>query len=714
MHVSRFSFRAFARIALFSLLAGSAWSLQAQTTEAPPVNPPLNPPANPSVDPAAAPPTKMEDVVVIGRSADLVGTADASSEGSVGYVELASRPFLRRGEILEVIPGVVITQHSGGGKANQYFLRGFNLDHGTDFSISVDGMPVNLRSHAHGQGYADLNFIIPEFVQSVDYTKGPFAAEVGDFSAAGAAEFNLFRKLPQNFVTVEAGEHDYGRLAVGDTSLAPDGSATTVGFEATRDNGPWSLAENLRRYSGMVRHLWTGPNDQEFSVTALGYRAEWNSTDQVPLRAIEGGLIGRYGNIDPSDGGETERASLSFDWTAHASDATTRVNAYAIYYRLNLFSNFTYFLDDPVNGDQFNQRDRRGVFGASIEHTATVNWWGRKTEGTVGVQVRDDLIGELGLRHTSQRALVNVISDDDVQEASAGVFAKATTHWSDWVRTEAGLRGDAYDFKVDSDNPLNSGHRTAAIASPKLGLVLGPWDKTEFYFNAGLGFHSNDARGTTIRVSPTDGSPVERDSPLVRSRGLEAGVRTSAWPGLVSTVSVWLLDLDSELVFSGDAGDTEASGATRRYGVEFANFYKANSWLTLDTDVSFTHARYRDGAPADHVANSIGTVVTAGVVAGRSEGFFGSVRLRYFGSQPIIEDDSVTEPPSTTVNARFGWKNRNWEFALSLLNALDRKNDDIAYYYTSRLPGEPAAGVDDIHLHPAEPREVRVSVSRRF
>ena len=659
-------------------------------------------------------PSQLEAVIVPGRAVDLVGAASAASQGSVGYVELSARPFLRRGELLEVIPGVVITQHSGGGKANQYFLRGFNLDHGTDFSISTDGMPVNLRSHAHGQGYADLNFIIPEFVQSVDYTKGPFAAEVGDFSAAGAAGFHLFKTLPEAFAKVEAGENGYARFVAGDTFLSAAHGATTLGFEAAHDDGPWKLKENLRRFSGFARHTWTAAG-QDFSFTALGYRAEWRSTDQVPRRAVESGLIDRFGNIDPTDGGETERASLSFDWTAKNADGTTRFNAYAIHYRLNLFSNFSFFLDDPVNGDQFNQRDRRGVFGASLEHAFNEDTVGHPSETVFGLQVRDDVIGELGLHHTTQRARVGTVRDDVVNEASAGVFVKSTTRWSDVVRTELGLRGDFYRFKVDSDNALNSGKRTAAIASPKLGVVLGPWSKTEIYFNGGLGFHSNDARGTTIHVDPTVGvTPVEPVNPLVRSRGLEAGVRTSAVPGLVSTVSVWFLDLDSELVFVGDAGGTEPSGASRRYGVEFANYYKAAPWLTFDADLSFTHARYRRAAPDDRIANSIGAVVTAGVVAGKSEGVFGSVRLRYFGEQPIIEDNSVKEPASTTFNARLGWRNREWEFALDVLNALDRRNDDIAYFYPSRLRGEPAAGVDDTHFHPAEPRTFRVSVTRKF
>lgn len=658
--------------------------------------------------------TQLDAVVVEGRSANLVGTATASSQGSVGYLELDTRPFLRRGELLEVIPGVVITQHSGGGKANQYFLRGFNLDHGTDFSISVDGMPVNMRSHAHGQGYSDLNFIIPEFVQSIDYTKGPFAADIGDFSAAGAARFQLFEALPANFLTLEAGENQYVRIVAGNTAKT-DRSATTVGLEFTHDNGPWALKEDLRRYSAILRQTWFPSSDQKLTLTALAYQAKWDSTDQVPLRAIERGLIERFGNVDPSDGGETERASLSLDWKAEGPDVSTRFNAYAIYYRLSLYSDFTYLLYDSVNGDQFNQRDRRGVFGVNADRTYRSQWLGRPTTWSLGLQARDDQIGELALRHTSKRQLIDTTRDDGVREASVGIYGSAATRWCSWLRSDVGLRGDAYSFKVDSDKPLNSGTRNAVIASPKLGLVLGPWNKTEVYLNAGYGFHSNDARGAIIRVSPSDGvTPVDRVDPLVRSRGLEAGARTSFVPGLVTTLSVWYLDLDSELVFSGDAGDTEASGATRRYGVEWANFYKLNAWLTLDADLALTHARYRNAGVDDRIANSVGTVVTAGVTAGKTEGWFGSVRLRYFGEQPLIEDNSVDEPASTTINLRFGWKNRDWEFAVAVLNALDRKNDDIAYFYTSRLPGESTGGVDDVHLHPAEPRTARFSVTRHF
>ncbi|ATC64275.1 TonB-dependent receptor [Nibricoccus aquaticus] len=671
-------------------------------------------------------PQRLDPLVVYGRGTDLVGTARGASEGFVGAHELAVRPFLRRGELLEVVPGVVITQHSGGGKANQYFLRGFNLDHGTDFSVSVEGMPVNMRSHAHGQGYADLNFVIPELVESVGYQKGPFFAEVGDFSSAGAAEFRLVDELADGFLKLEAGENGYGRIVVADT-LMENGGLRTLGLEMAQGDGPWEREENFRKWNVFARQLWKA-GDRTFSVTALGYSGKWDSTDQIPLRAVEAGEIARFGFVDPSDGGESQRVSLSFDAEVTGADATTSVNVYAIYYRMNLFSNFSYALGDEENGDQFNQRDRRFVFGGEAKREWKSEIAGKRLEWSAGVQARYDAITELGLHLSSARERVGTVRDDDVNEASVGVFATGTLHVSEALRVNAGLRADGYRFDVESDNTLNSDDRTAGMVSPKFGVVFGPWKKTEVYANAGYSFHSNDARGTVIAVDPVSGDPAERVNPLVRSKGAEVGVRTSAVPGLVSTLSFWGLDLDSELVFVGDAGGTEPTGATRRYGVELANFYRAASWLTLDADLALTQARYRDaeigagGAKEDRIANSISRVVTAGASVEAPGGWFGALRVRYFGPQPLIEDNSVVAPSSTTWNGRVGWRsksgsggNEGWEVAVDVLNVFDRENYDIAYFYESRLRSE-ASGVatEDIHFHPAEPRTVRVSVTKRF
>ena len=650
--------------------------------------------------------TTLETLTVYGRAGDLLGEAATASEGQVGAAELDARPILRRGELLEVVPGLVVTQHSGSGKANQYFMRGFNLDHGTDFAVTVDGMPVNARSHAHGQGYADANFIIPELVARIDYQKGAFSAQNGDFSAAGAAQFHLMNNVPRGFLKTEFGEHNHVRAVVAETFRpSPDPTvATTVAAEASYQDGPWEKSEAARRLNAFARHSWSTQTG-DYSVTVLGYDGRWHSTDQIPERAVASGALDRYGNIDPSDGGDSSRASLSFDGLVYHDKGSTSLNAYLIRSELDLYSNFTYFLDDPAAGDQFNQREERYVAGGSIRRDLDLELAGRETRLGFGAQLRSDFI-DLGLHRTDDRERLATVRTDDVVESSLGLFTEGSIQLAPWLRATAGARGDFYAFDVDGGDPANSGDETAAIFSPKLGLVAGPWAKTELYANAGLGFHSNDARGVT--------DPVDPATPLVRAKNAELGVRSARLPGLVSTVSVWWLEFDSELVYIGDAGVTEAGSPSRRYGVEFANFYRATPWLTFDADLAFSHARYTDvPSGEDRIANSIDTVFSAGASINLDSGWFGALRARYFGPQPLTEDGGVSAPSSLTFNARLGRRVGDWEFALDVFNLLDRDNNDIAYYYESRLPGE-AGPVADIHFHPAEPRTFRVSATRRF
>ena len=674
--------------------------------------------AAPAVAPALpdlSVPELLDPFFVQGRATDLIGTATSASQGIVGATELGARPFLRRGELLEVIPGVVITQHSGGGKANQYFLRGFNLDHGSDFSINVDGLPVNLRSHAHGQGYADLNFLIPELVRQVDYRKGPFFADVGDFSSAGAAEFRQFDQLPENFVSLTVGANAFTRLVTGGTRIKGE-QLTTAALELSHDDGPWLHPENFERLNAFLRHRWGRP-DRGYRLTATAYHATWQATDQIPLRAVDAGELDRFGTMDDTDGGSSARVSLSFDADWRHAEGTTRLTAYALHYRMNLYSNFTYFLDDPINGDQFNQRDRRTIFGGSLARS----WVGApvgetRSETTIGLQLRADLIDELGLHRTVQRRRLSTVRDDQVDQWSAGVYARNETRWRDWLRTDTGLRVDVYRFDVMSDTPRNSGRANDQIVSPKLGVALGPWAATELYLNAGFGFHSNDARGTTIRVDPADGvTRVEPVTPLVRSRGAEIGVRTARKQGVVSSLSLWGLTLDSELVFVGDSGGTEPAARTRRHGLEFANFWQPAPWLALEADFTFTHARYRDDlGEGTRIANSITRVATGGVTFGRPEGGFGSVRIRHFGPRPLTENNAERAPASTTLNGQLGWRSETWEIALDVLNVFNRENYDIAYHYTSRRAGEAPGGFDDLHFHPAEPRTLRLTLTRRW
>lgn len=676
--------------------------LQAQTTRAPQ-------PAAPAQDTSQV----LEPLVVTGRADDLIGIATSASEGRVGQAEFQHRPLLRSGEVLEVVPGVVVTQHSGTGKANQYFLRGFNLDHGTDFSTRVDGVPVNLPTHAHGQGYMDVNFVIPELVDYVSFRKGPYYADVGDFSSAGTAAIRLFNRLPQGLVQLSAGLDDYYRLVFANAPQLGTGYLLYA-FEGHFYNGPWDVPQHYRKLNGLLKYsLTSGPHS--LTVGATAFSSRWDSTDQIPRRAVEQGTLSRLGTLDPSDGGKTSRYSLYANWQYKGDNRLTQANAYLVYYRLNLFSNFTFFLDDPLHGDQFEQKDRRVVAGGDVSHTWFSHWLHRAMDHTLGLQVRHDAIPEVSLHNTVQRDRLSTVRDDTVHETSIGVYYQNQTQWFPKVRTTLGLRGDVFVFNVDSDIARNAGKRTAAIFSPKLGLVLGPWASTEVYLNGGFGFHSNDARGTTIRVDPNTGDPVARVDPLVRTRGAEVGVRSTWIPGLNSTLAFWYLTLDSELVFTGDAGTTAASRPSQRFGLEWANFYKVLPWLTLDFDLSYAHARYSSADPAGrHIPGAIELVIASGATVDFPNGLFGSLRARHFGPRPLLEDNSVRSGSTTLVNLQGGYKYKNWQAQIDVLNLLNAQESDIDYFYVSRLPGEPAAGVADIHLHPVEPRTVRFSLAYRF
>lgn len=660
-----------------------------------------------------AAPQTLEPVVVTGRADDLVGIAGSASEGRVGQAQFQTRPLLRPGEVLEVVPGVVVTQHSGTGKANQYFLRGFNLDHGTDFSTRVDGVPVNLPTHGHGQGYMDLNFVIPELVDHVTFRKGPYYADVGDFSSAGTADFHLFNTLPDGLVKLGVGEDDFYRLVVAHAPQLGPGHLLYA-FEGNYYNGPWERAEQFRKLNGILKYtLRSGPS--RFSLGATAYYGRWNATDQIPLRAVAQGLISRLGTLDPSDGGRTGRYSLYANWSYKGDRSLTTANAYVFYYHLNLFSNFTFFLNDPDNGDQFEQVDRRVVVGSHAAQTWDTTWLGSAMDHTLGLQVRHDAIPAVGLHKTRQRARLSTVRDDTVHETSVGMYYQNQTQWLPMVRTVAGLRGDVFVFDVNSNVAINSGNRSAAIVSPKLGLVLGPWARTELYLNGGFGFHSNDARGTTIRIDPSTGEPAQRVDPLVRTKGAEVGVRTTWIPGLNSTLAFWYLTLDSELLFVGDAGITEPSRASQRYGVEWTNFYKITSWLTLDFDLSYSRARFIESDPAGHyVPGAVELVIATGATVELPNGLFGSLRARHFGPRPLIEDNSVRSDATTLVTLQAGYRYKNWLAQLDVLNLFNSKDHDIDYFYPSRLPGEPAAGVDDLHFHPVEPRTVRFSLAYKF
>ena len=652
------------------------------------------------------------EIQVTGRASDMLGVADSATEGVTGRQDLEKRPVLRPGEVLETVPGVIITQHSGSGKANQYFLRGFNLDHGTDFRVTLDGVPVNMPTHGHGQGYSDLNFLIPELVDTVRYKKGPYYADQGDFAAAGAANVTYVTSLPEEIVQVTSGRYGYGRLLAADAIRFQD-SELLGAVEYGGNDGPWDRPDDFRKLNGVLR--WNrGDAVSGLTVTAMGYDGQWNSTDQIPERAVREHIIGRYGLIDPTNGGRSHRYSLSAELRRSSTSSLTRASAYVVRYGLDLFSNFTYFLDDPENGDQFEQVDDRTVAGFQVERQWLSSWRGREIETFTGFQARSDDIAN-GLFHTRERFRLSTTRQDDVREVLASPFGQARIRWTPWLRTVAGLRADYLHADVESNLAANSGSEDNVIVSPKLSVLLGPWKETEVYLNLGYGFHSNDVRGATIRIDPRTGEPAGRVRSLVPARGADVGVRTAFLPNLQMSATLFVLDLDSELVFVGDAGGTEASRPSRRMGIELQSFFRVFPWLTLDADIAFSRGRFTDRDPAgDHIPGAIEKAVAAGISIAGLRHAFGSLRLRYFGARPLLEDDSIRSASSTLVNMLVGYRfAKHLSLTLEMFNLLDESVSDIDYFYESRLRGE-TEPVADIHFHPAEKRSARLLMEWRL
>ena len=694
-------------------------------------------------DSSATKPAELDEVIVAGKAEDLLGVAPAASKGQASNEELTSRPVMRRGEILESIPGVVVTQHAGGGKANQYFLRGFNLDHGTDFATSLEGMPLNMRTHAHGQGYTDLNPLLPELIERVDYVKGTYTAANGDLSTAGSADFALFNALNHNLATFEFGEHNYYRgLVAGTLSLdanptplfsgdaknpknpvsvaAPSATpqrGLTYAFEYNYYDGPWVKPENFSRGNVLLRYF-DGSGDDHFSLTFMGYKARWDSSDQVAARAIRSGLIDRFGSLDDTTGGDSQRYSLNAVWQHQEGNTTTKANLYAIYYDLDLYSDFTYFLDNPTRGDQFNQTEKRWVFGGNIARTwEHQTLFGKEAHFTVGVQTRHDVIDPIGLYKTADRQRLSTVREDSVYEASVGAFADSTVHWADKFRTNIGLRGDLFFFDTSSNLAANSGQEWSGIVSPKISAIFGPWSDTEIYLNYGMGFHSNDARGVNNTVDPITREKLASVTPLVRTQGAELGIRTQAVPHLTSTLTLFWLQSDSELVYVGDAGVNEPGPGSNRYGIEWTNYWRPTDWFSFDSELAVTRARFTDSGKDDHIPDSVPLMFSGCITLGAqgdADGVFASLRARAFAKRPLIEDNSVQGKASFLVNAAVGYRHQNWEAVVECLNLFDRKDNDIEYFYTSRLQGERAEGFDDIHLHPTEPRTFRLRVTYKF
>jgi hypothetical protein len=658
-------------------------------------------------------PPSLAPVVVVASSAAGV----SATEGTVTREQIELRPLSRPGEVLETVPGLIVTQHSGEGKANQLFLRGFNLDHGTDLRTTVAGVPVNLPTHAHGHGYTDVNFLIPELVARVRYKKGPYYAEEGDFSAAGAVHVDYVTHLNAPLAKLELSQRGYRQLlSAGSAGVA--GGDLLFAAQTTRNDGPWLVPEKLRKNDALLRYTKTG-DEVDLDITGQLYAARWNSTDQVAQRAVETGLIDRFGTLDATAGGKTHRHALSVALSSAGGETDWRIKAYAIDYALNLFSNFTYFLSDPINGDQFEQSDRRNVLGLDIRVARTLQLGGMRADLAGGLQVRHDRIAPVGLYLTAQRKRLSTVRQDDVGQTQTGVWGELALQPTSQWRAVLGLRADYQAVNVQSDLAANSGRASDGLVSPKFSLIhtqpLASGSRVQSFFNAGRGFHSNDARGAVSRINPSTGSAVEPVTLLVPARGLDVGARyVNAAGGVQTALSLWRLDMDSELLFIGDAGTTEATRPSRRTGIEWATYLRpAPGWL-IDFDAAASRARFRDSDPAgNRIPGAIERTASAGIGV-KQDRWDAGLRLRYFGPRPLVEANRVRSASSTLFNVQAGYQvASNVRLGIELVNLFDRKVNDIDYFYESQLAGE-AAPVVDKHVHPALPRTLRASVTMQF
>jgi len=522
----------------------------------------------------------------------------------------------------------------------------------------------------------------------------------------------------KNLGSVTLGQDGFARAVVaGSPEVA--GGTLLYALEGMKNDGPWTRPDDYRKTNAVLRYS-RGFVNNGWSVTAMAYRGRWNATDQVPLRAVQDGSLGRFDAIDDTDGGNARRYSLSGIWRRTDADSATKVSAYVIRNQLELYSNFTYFLNDPVNGDQFAQPDRRVTSGLDASQTWHVHRGDTiASDLTVGTRLQNDNIFN-GLYDTRARQRLSTTRADHIVETSGALFIESATRWGEMVRTVAGLRADRFRFDVRSDRIENSGRTGDTQVSPSFSLILAPFASTEFYANYGHGFHSNDARGTVAGIDPATLDPVGRAPGLARSRGMELGLRTEAIPTMQTAVSLYRLDFDSELTYIGDAGMTEAGDASRRYGIEFSHYWRPLTWLAVDFDAAFARARSR-GASLDgdrdagrRIPGAVEGVGQLALTVDKLGPWSGALRLRYFGPRPLIEDDSVRSKASTTLNGRIGYRiDKKTQVEFEGFNLANRRASAIDYYYASQLAGETAA-VDDIHFHPIEPRSFRVTLTRTW
>ncbi|MEW6298576.1 MAG: TonB-dependent receptor plug domain-containing protein [Thermodesulfobacteriota bacterium] len=643
----------------------------------------------------------------------------AATEQKIREKDFALRPHSTTWEILNNLPGLVASQHAGGGKAMQYFLRGFDNDHGTDVALFVDGVPVNMVSHAHGQGYADLNFLIPEVVDSVDFYKGPYFTLWGDFANSGVVNLVTKDDTVENSLQALGGFFNTMRYTgILSPRLGP--FQVLVANEVYFSDGPFDHPDNFLKYNFFGKLTLSPTPDSRLSLWTSVYTGDWDASGQIPLRAVRSGLTDRFGSIDPTEGGKSDRQNINLVYTATPSpEESWYGQLYFSRYRLRLFSNFTFFRSDPVRGDGIEQLDSRVLFGGRLRYSRVWALGGLPVQSTLGVETRND-DADVGLFRQERRRRFATTTKTNIWESSVSGYMQHEFFLRDWVRLITGLRGDVFLFDVDDRLPAQAadglryqGNATDGIVSPKATLVVSPflgtaspWRATDFFLNFGMGFHSNDARDAIRRGGTA----------LARSTGGELGVRTNLWQRLDLAAALWILDLSSELVFVGDEGTTEASGPTRRWGVDFEARYEVLPWLFADCDLTYADPRFRVTGEAIPLAPTL--LLQGGVTAYLTDGFSAAIRLRYLDDRPATEDRSLTARGYTILDFILNYRWRNLEASLQLLNSANRDWRETQFATASCLRREVGAdprcpidgggnGIPDINFVPGYPINLR-------
>lgn len=683
-------------------------------------------------------PSSGPEVVVTASRLNLLGIATTASQGVVTAKELELRPVYRVGQLLEATPGLVVTVHSGEGKAQQYLIRGFNLDHGTDIANFVDDMPVNRPTNTHGQGYSDANFIMPEVARGLDFTKGPYYAAVGDFGAVVSTHLNLANTI-DNQISAGLGTLGVYNLFAGGTHHFSETDRLLGAVSLGHVDGPYDHPDNFKKTAAVLRYSH-GRSDDGYDLTAMYYKGLGSFTTDQPQRAFDQKLIGRYGTLDPSDGSLSERLSLSGHYAARGENWRFTSNAYAVRWRMTLYNNFTHVLDDPVNGDQEGQNEARTTIGGAAALKLSSRMGGIEAETTLGVQVRHD-DAYVDKRHTFRRKVLNTCSQeqptgpaiqvpavglactaDQVELLDAAPYAETQVHWAPWLRTVLGVREEYYRAADHSLTTGFSGSKDQTLFQPKASLILGPFWKTELYLSAGRGFHSDDVRGV-FGTAPIVGAPMAAGPTalLAPTDGIEAGLRTNVIPRLSIQLSLFQQDARSELVYNPDVGQDEASAPSRRQGVEFTAQYKPFPWIELNTDLAFSKARYRGdlgpyGLADRYIANAPSFIGSFGVLVDDLGPWFGGLQWRRLGAYPISDGDRDPKDPGYSEwNADIGYRlNPKLRVQLSVFNLFNARANAAAYYYTARLPGEPVDGIAGPQVHPIEPISVLLKATATF